>query len=128
VAPPKRKTGGRVTPSTRVTPGGGRVDLRTGRSPKAAVTKAGVKATKEHAVTDDASGKPGVGASRRYTPKVDQHLLESPTWVPILMTVLFVIGALAIMSRYLIWTGSNIPMLIGLACFLGGLFTATKWR
>lgn len=44
------------------------------------------------------------------------------------MLGLFVVGGLAIMSRYLIWGSSNIPMLIGLACLLGGLYTATKWR
>ncbi|MBA3605149.1 MAG: hypothetical protein H0W46_04095 [Acidimicrobiia bacterium] len=54
--------------------------------------------------------------------------MESPPWVPVLMLTLFVVGGLAIMSRYLIWDSSNIPMLIGLACILGGLYTATKWR
>ena len=69
-----------------------------------------------------------MSASRRYTPPVDKHQLESPPWVPALMLGLFVIGGLAIMSRYLIWEGTNIPMIVGLACLLGGLYTATKWR
>jgi 1,4-dihydroxy-2-naphthoate octaprenyltransferase len=48
--------------------------------------------------------------------------------VPVLMLVLFVLGGIAIMLRYLVFSDSNWPMLIGLACLLGGLFTATKWR
>ena len=40
----------------------------------------------------------------------------------------FVLGGIAIMLRYLVFSDSNWPMLIGLACLLGGLFTATKWR
>jgi hypothetical protein len=117
VAPPKRKTGGRVTPSSRVTPGGSRVDQRTGKA--AGSTSASARAA-----------DPGreVTPSRRYTPPVDKHQLESPPWVPALMLGLFVVGGLAIMSRYLIWEGTNIPMIVGLGCLLGGLYTATKWR
>ena len=32
------------------------------------------------------------------------------------------------MPRYLVFPDSNWPMVVGLACLLGGLFTATKWR
>ena len=117
MAPPKRKTGGRVTPSSRVTPSGSRVDQRTGKSAGSAASGS-AKAEPGHPVT----------ASRRYTPPVDKHQQESPPWVPVLMLGLFVVGALAIMSRYLIWDDTNIPMLVGLACLLGGLYTATKWR
>ena len=53
---------------------------------------------------------------------------ESPPWLPVLMLVLFVLGGVAIMLRYLVFPDSNWPMVIGLACLLGGLFTATKWR
>jgi hypothetical protein len=69
-----------------------------------------------------------VGASSRYTPPVPQSKKESPPWVPVLMLVLFAVGALAIMLRYLVFTDSNWPMIIGLVCLLGGLYTATKWR
>jgi 1,4-dihydroxy-2-naphthoate octaprenyltransferase len=48
--------------------------------------------------------------------------------LPVVMLALFVVGGLAIMARYLIWSGSNIPMVVGLVCLLGGLYTATKWR
>ncbi len=114
MAPPKRKTGGRVTPSSRVTPGGSRVDQRTG------------KASTGRAAADDDHRAPT--PSRRYTPPTDRHELESPAWVPILMIALFAIGGLAIMARYLIWDDTNIPMIVGLVCLLGGLYTATKWR
>ena len=44
------------------------------------------------------------------------------------MVALLVLGGLMIMARYLFWTDSNLPTLIGLVCILGGLYTATKWR
>ena len=55
-------------------------------------------------------------------------MIESPRWVPILMIVLLVIGALVILLRYIVWTDSNWPILIGLGFLLGGLYTATKWE
>ena len=105
MAPPKRKTGG-----GRVTPAG----TRPG-SPAPASRGAGDRAAT-------------VGASSRYTPPIPQSAKESPPWVPVLMLVLFAIGALAIMLRYLVFSDSNWPMIVGLACLLGGLYTATKWR
>lgn len=75
------------------------------------------------------SGGPShVAASSRYTPPVPQSAKESPPWLPALMLGLFVVGALAIMARYLVFPDSNWPMVVGLVCLLGGLFTATKWR
>lgn len=106
-----------------MTPKGGRVDQRTGR-----VTGTGHGATAKSTASAARAATPGVEASSRYTPRVDAHLRESPPWLPVLMLVLFVVGGLAIMARYLIWSGSNIPMVVGLACLLGGLYTATKWR
>ena len=67
-------------------------------------------------------------ASSRYTPKATKRQLVPPHWIPIIMIVLLVAGGLMIMARYLVWTESNIPTLIGLGCILGGLYTATKWR
>ena len=104
VAPPKRKTGGRVTPA----------GTRPGEAPPA------TRAAGERA--------PAVGASSRYTPPIPQSAKESPPWVPVLMLVLFAVGALAIMLRYLVFPDTNWPMIVGLACLLGGLYTATKWR
>jgi hypothetical protein len=105
VAPPKRKTGGRVTPA----------GTRPGE--KAATS---AKSSSAHATP--------VAASSRYTPPVPQSAKESPPWLPALMLGLFVLGAIAIMARYLVFPDSNWPMLVGLACLLGGLFLATKWR
>jgi hypothetical protein len=95
------------------------------------VTPAGTKpgdkvATPAKAARSAASG--AVGPSARYTPPVPRHLKESPPWVPVLMLALFVLGGVAIMLRYLVFSDSNWPMLLGLACLLGGLFTATTWR
>lgn len=119
MAPPKRKTGGRVTPSSRVTPSGGRVDQRTGRA---------VHAKSGEEIDDADRGKAGVVSSRRYTPKADAHDQESPSWWPWFMIGLFAIGGLAIMSRYLIFPDSNIPMILGLLGLMGGLIAATRWR
>jgi len=105
VAPPKRKSGGRVTaPGTRPS---------TGSRPAAKAGSGG-----------DAAGRYESG---RYTAPTSKAMLESPSWVPMLMLALFVVGAIAIMARYL-WWDSNIPMVAGMACLLGGLFTATRWR
>jgi Cell division protein CrgA len=67
-------------------------------------------------------------ASSRYTPKATKKQLVPPHWIPIIMIALLILGGLMIMARYLVFTDSNVPTLIGLACILGGLWTATKWR
>lgn len=112
MAPPKRKTGGRVT---------------------AAGTRPGEKAPTPR----PGSGRSGSGPagddqaprydSGRYTAPTSKVIEESPPWVPILMLALFALGGIAIMARYL-WWDSNVPMVAGMACLLAGLFTATKWR
>lgn len=103
MAPPKRKTGG-----GRVTPKGTRPDDRRAPTPT----------TDHHEVA----------ASSRYTPKAEPRQLVPPSWIPVIMLVLLIGGGLMIMARYLIFTDSNIPTLIGLAAILGGLYAATKWR
>jgi 1,4-dihydroxy-2-naphthoate octaprenyltransferase len=103
MAPPKRKTGG-----GRVTPRGTRPEDRHDKS-----------ADQPHHAAQ---------ASSRYTPKATRKELVPPHWIPIIMVALLIIGGLMIMARYLIWTDSNLPTLIGLVCILGGLYTATKWR
>jgi hypothetical protein len=32
------------------------------------------------------------------------------------------------MLRYLVWDNTNVPMVLGMVCLLGGLYTGTKWR
>jgi len=103
VAPPKRKTTGRVTPK----------GTRPGEAPP-------------HQST--ASSSATVSASSRYTPPTPKDFYESPRWVPILMITLLAIGVLAILSRYVIWDTTNTPVLIGLGFLLAGLWVATKWR
>jgi LPXTG-motif cell wall-anchored protein len=44
------------------------------------------------------------------------------------MLVLLIGGGVLIMLRYLVFTETNFPTLIGLVMILGGLYTATKWR
>jgi hypothetical protein len=109
MAPPKRKTGG-----GRVTPKGTRPEDR----------HAATTGNDRH----DHGDHHEVAASSRYTPKAQPRQLVPPTWIPVIMLVLLIGGGLAIMARYLVFTDSNIPTLIGLVMILGGLYTATKWR
>jgi hypothetical protein len=105
MAPPKRKTAsGRVTPK--------------GTRPGHASPSSGV-------VTE---GHAPVGSSSRYTPPIPQSARESPRWVPVLMLALIVAAVIVIMLRYLVWTDTNAPVVVGLALLLGGLFVATKWH
>jgi hypothetical protein len=104
MAPPKRKTSGRVTPKG---------------------TKPGqIGAMAKEAAHHDTE----VSASSRYTPPTPKEFYESPRWVPILMAVFLAIGVLAIISRYVIWDDTNLPVGIGLLFILAGLWTATKWH
>jgi LPXTG-motif cell wall-anchored protein len=104
VAPPKRKTGGRTTP------------------------KGGTTRPSERPLTNPDENAAGVHSSARYTPPVPKDMRESPPWLPALMLALLVLGAIIIMARNLVFSGNNWLTLLGLACILGGLFTATKWR
>ena len=104
VAPPKRKTSGRVTPKG---------------------TRPGQATTSSEPITTSSAG---VSASSRYTPPTPKEFYESPRWVPILMLTLLAIGVLAILSRYVIWDNTNTPVLVGLGFLLAGLWVATKWR
>ncbi len=71
-----------------------------------------------------------IGQTARYTPPTPKEFYESPKWVPILMMVLIGLGALSIISRYLVpsFNNTNTPVLVGLCFMLGGLFVATKWK
>ena len=108
MAPPKRKTGGRTTP-------------------------AGTRPTDTHRAGTATVGAHGDGSTQhyesgRYTAPIPKSQKESPPWVPALMLGLLVVGALLIMLRYLVWDDTNVPMVLGMACLLGGLYTGTKWR
>jgi hypothetical protein len=69
-----------------------------------------------------------VPTSGRYTPPIPQAMRQSPSWVPILMLALLILGAVLIIARNLVFSGNNWLTLLGLGCIMGGLFTATKWR
>ena len=71
-----------------------------------------------------------ISQSSRYTPPTPKEFYESPPWVPILMAVFVCLGAIAIITRYLVpsFQNTNTPVLIGLFLMLAGLFTATKWK
>lgn len=109
MAPPKRKTGGgRVTPK--------------GTRPEDRQVAASASGRRETAVTHE------VAASSRYTPKQTRREVVPAQWIPVIMLVLLIVGGLLIMARYLVFTDTNIPTLLGLLCILGGLWAATKWR
>ena len=55
----------------------------------------------------------------------------SPTWVPVLMFTLLILGALVIILNYLGWVPggvSNWYLLGGLGLILGGIVTATQFH
>jgi hypothetical protein len=108
VAPPKRKTGGRTTPA----------GTRPSDSARTATAT-----TSAHHGDDDHHYESG-----RYTAPISKAQRESPPWVPALMLGLLIVGALLIMLRYLVWDDTNLPMVLGMACLLGGLYTGTKWH
>ena len=111
MAPPKRRTGGRVTPKG-TTPGDAR------RS----VPKADVEDGVHRAST----------ASSRYTPPKSVVLKEPSRVLPIAMFTLWILGALVIIFNYLdvLLPGAtnNWYLLVGLGLILAGLFVATKWE
>ena len=108
MAPPKRKTVGGRTTARKTTPGGS--------------TATGQRIANPEANTS------GVHASSRYTPPVPASAKMPIPWIPYLMVALLIVGMVVIMLRNLVFTGNNWLTLVGLACILGGLFTATKWR
>ena len=94
-------------------------------TPKSGATPGSTAAHAHAPGGHDASG------SKRYTPptaKYDQ--MPSPTWVPILMFVLFGIGFVVIVANYARAFGEpdNWRTLVGLAAILGGIITATNYR
>jgi hypothetical protein len=75
--------------------------------------------------------------SGRYTPPIPRSVRVSPTWVPVLMFTLLIVGTLVILLNYVsalpTWgflpdDTSNVWLLIGLASILGGIVVATQWH
>jgi Cell division protein CrgA len=117
MAPPKRKTGGRVTPK----------GTRPGELPTASAPTLRGGGDSEESQVQRASS-----ASKRYTPPAQKIHMPSPTWVPVLMFALWIIGALIIILNYiqhfLPGVPNNLYLLVGLAMILAGLFVATQYR
>lgn len=86
--------------------------------------------TSTHMAKEEKHHDSSVAKSARYTPPTPKEFYESPRWVPILMAVFLALGALAIISRYVVpaFENTNTPVMVGLVLMLAGLFTATKWR
>ena len=119
MAPPKRKSGGRVTPK----------GTRPGDRPVTPANESSSHTSSSSTPSAaDEGPRRGVGASSRYTPKQTKRQLIPPSYIPVIMLVLLIGGGLLIMARYLVFTDTNWPTLIGLAMILGGLYTATKWQ
>ena len=106
MAPPKRKTTGRVT---------------------AKGTKPGQAGAMAREVAHHESS---VSQSSRYTPPTPKEYYESPKWIPILMFTFIGLGVISIITRYVVpsFANTNTPVLVGLLLMMAGLFTATKWR
>jgi hypothetical protein len=82
----------------------------------------------ERPLVNPDENKSGVHSSARYTPPVTREMRMGKPWVPVVMLVLLVLGAVIIMARNLAFSGNNWLTLVGLGCILAGLYTATKWR
>ena len=114
MAPPKRKAGGRTTP-TGTKPG----DVPTAPAP----TPSGASTARSGARVNTPSS--------RYTPPTPKSVKQSPMWVPVLMFALLVVGSLMIVLNYLELlpgAASNWYLLGGLGLILGGIFAATQYR
>ena len=83
-------------------------------------------------VARSSGGDGSVTASSRYTPPVPAKLKgPSPTWVPVLLFGLLILGALLIMLNYMqLLPGApkNLYLLLGLGSILGGIMVATQYR
>jgi hypothetical protein len=116
MAPPKRKTGGRITPK----------GTRPGELPTATAPVTGGSGE-----TADSTHRTPT-ASKRYTPPSVSVKQPSPTWVPVLMFALWIIGALVIMLNYIQQVLPGVPnnwyLIVGLGLILLGLFVATQYR
>ena len=77
-----------------------------------------------------AKDEPHEFSSRRYTPPSHHAKPPSPTWVPVLMFALIIVGSLVIILNYVGVLGgvSNIKLVIGLGLILAGIIAATQYR
>ena len=92
------------------------------------MTPKGTRPGEHSTLASAARTNSGIAESSRYTAPTARDLEESPRWVPVLMVIFLVLGALTIFGRYIFWSDSNMPVLFGLGFLLAGLWTATKWK
>jgi len=74
--------------------------------------------------------RPHGSATETTAMKAPAHA-PSPTWVPVLMGLLFVIGSAIIFSNYLSWlpgSPDTLWLFVGLGAILGGIVTATNYH
>jgi hypothetical protein len=80
------------------------------------------------------SGRVTPKGTGRYTPPIPKEFKRSPTWVPVLMLTLLILGMLIIISNYLPSAGvlpgdsNNWYLLLGLGLITMGFITATKYH
>lgn len=71
-------------------------------------------------------------AGTPYVAPVAKYDKPSPPWVPVLMFGLLLVGIILILLNYattlLPSSPSNVWLLVGLGCILGGIITATQYR
>ncbi len=87
--------------------------------------------TKRGRVTAPKDRRAPAAPSGRYTPPIPKEVRVSPTWVPVLMGALLIVGALLIILNYLdILPGgaSNAYLLVGLGLITAGFVAATQWH
>ena len=82
-------------------------------------------------------GRAAPPPSGRYTPPIPKEMKVSPTWVPVLMFGLLLVGTAVILLNYVSllpsWgflpdDTSNIWLLVGLGMILAGIVVATQWH
>ncbi|MDE0804721.1 MAG: hypothetical protein OSA99_15535 [Acidimicrobiales bacterium] len=93
--------------------------------------KGGVQSGSRHAISKGHSTHEPETGSARYTAPIPQEFKVSPTWVPVLMFTLLILGGLCIFLNYLgLLPGAtdNKYLLLGLGFVLGGIVTATQFH
>ncbi|MBW3610501.1 MAG: cell division protein CrgA [Actinobacteria bacterium] len=97
-------------------------------------TRTGGRTTPKRSSVKGRAPATGAGAGTgtgRYTPPVPRVQKVSPRWVPALMFVLLIAGAVVIVLNYftvLPGGADNRYLLVGLALITGGFITATRYH
>jgi len=104
MTPPKRRSGGRVTP----------------------------KGTQAGARPSGGTASHAAAANSRYTPPVPRSMKVSPPWVPVVMFALLGLGIVVILLNYIAillpGATSNWYLVVGLVAILGGIIAATQYH